>query len=277
MKRIEFVGASGIGKSALLHEVVKHKTGSDSWITFEEARVYLAKTIAVDKVSLRMSQLYLQSNLTRPKKLREYLVAKILDRNSRDIFDATHGKYLDLADAFLEPLHKYNAINSMRKMSLTAFYYQHTLLDTILLDYYKLNKVVVDDEGIIHNTLGFTDEERFRVVYENHANSETSVIPIAVVFCNLGEISYMQRRKNKILQGRGTVLERTFNDDELQKSCRRFMQSAAAKINVLKKFGIPVLEINMENPLQENAPIVYEFITDQSRQALCRNGWLLPR
>ncbi len=264
MKRIEFIGGSGVGKSTLFQEVARHKKRQDAWLTAEEARIYLARTIAVDKTALRLAQLYLKTNMTRTKRLREYLTSKILSRSSRDIFDSIHDKYLDVADAYLEPMYEYDEINSVRKISLTADYYHRFLSEIMLLDYHPLNKVVVFDDGLIHNTSGFSQAERFRTILANHTSHGTSVIPVGIVYCNMNENSYLQRRRDRIRQGRGTALERTLNDDQLQRSCFQFLKSSQGKINVLRNYGIPVLEIDMEDPITVNARPVYEFINDLS-------------
>ncbi|NLN86083.1 MAG: hypothetical protein GX133_00485 [Syntrophomonadaceae bacterium] len=265
MKRIEFIGGSGIGKSTLYREVVRHKKRQDPWMTAAEARGYLAKTIEVDKAALRLAQLYLKTNIPITKRLRGYLTSKILSRYSRDIFDSVHEKYLDVADAFLGPLYEYGEINSVRKLSLYAHYYNQSLLQIMLLDYYKLNEVVVFDDGLIHNTPGFSEEDRFRAILANHANNGTSVIPTGIVYCIMNEKSYLERRKGKIRQGRGTARERTLNDEQLERSCHQFLKSSHGKISLLRKYGIPGLEIDMDDPIKENAQTVYEYIDDLSR------------
>lgn len=69
-------------------------------------------------------------------------------------------------------------------------------------------------------------------------------------------------KKRQDSKGKDTVLERTISDEELEKLCSLAGKSSPDKINVLKKYGLPVLEINMEKPVNENAKTIYEFINE---------------
>jgi hypothetical protein len=259
MKRIEFIGGSGIGKSTLLREFVKMKRPDDRWMTADEAKIYLAKKVNVNKGILkRLLQIYLKIGIF--KRFRVNIAVTILDDFYDNTIDSMQEYYCDAAQLFLESLYEDNNRNSIQKVALAAYYNKLLISEIMLFNYYQLDNLVVYDDSIIHNTLKFGDQDRSSDVFKNHKNSDTGVIPIGVVHCYINEEIYIKRREGRIIQGDGTVLDRTKNDDELAQLCRRALKSAADKINVLKNHRIPVLEVDMANSVKDNAEMVYDFI-----------------
>lgn len=64
----------------------------------------------------------------------------------------------------------------------------------------------------------------------------------------------------RITNGKGAIIERNLNDGEIIDICKDSLKLTEDKINVLKSYNIPILEINMENDVEDNAKVVYNFI-----------------
>ena len=96
MKRIEMIGASGVGKTTLMREVMKLKTENDQWLSLEEMKIKLAKAVDVRDVKyLKHLQLLLKMNLFRQH--RSGIAVLILNRYNREIVDRLHLRYEDIA------------------------------------------------------------------------------------------------------------------------------------------------------------------------------------
>ncbi len=68
MKRIEFVGGSGVRKTTPLKDNIKLKNVRDCWITVEEVRRNLAKTVKPKRELHKLFQLYLLAQTAMLKK-----------------------------------------------------------------------------------------------------------------------------------------------------------------------------------------------------------------
>jgi len=122
MRRIEFIGGPAVGKSTVLNEVIKMRSPDESWITVEETKIHLAKTIELDKKKLqRLMQIYLKQNVL--KKYRYSMASNILNCYRNSVLVRMNEKYSDIADLFMNRIIKSDRINSLHKMGLTSFYF----------------------------------------------------------------------------------------------------------------------------------------------------------
>lgn len=184
MKRIEFIGASGVGKSTLFDELLKIRGPKDNWMSPKEAKIYLAKKEKVTgSIVQKTFQIYLKINLI--KKFQAQMASIILNKHSKNIIDSLGDKYSDVAslklDSVIESLrldllNKNNKRNAVKELFLLKYYYD-SLYEIMLFDYLDLDRIVVFDDGIIHTNLAFSDKEKSSVVLEKHMNNKTSIIP----------------------------------------------------------------------------------------------------
>lgn len=257
MKRIEFVGGSGVGKTTLLKEIIKLKNTQDSWMTVEEARLNLAKTVKPKRKLHKLFQLYLKINIINI--FQQQMTNRILNSYKADVIDSMQDCYSDLADLILEGLIQ-DSRNSVKKIVL-ASYFAKLLFDEIMLfDYFKIKGLVTFHDGIIHVSSAFSYEEKVKMIFENHKKLETSLIPVGVVYCYLDKIECLERRKKRINEGKGASGERGLTNKELKEICHRSLKVAEDKIRVLKNYNIEVLELNMEDSVQDNTKKAYDFI-----------------
>ena len=104
MKRIEFIGGSGVGKTTLFNEIIKLKNTQDSLMTVEEARRHLAKIVKPKRKLHKLFQLYLKINLINI--FQQQMANRILKSYKFDVIDSMQDCYSDLADIILEGLIK---------------------------------------------------------------------------------------------------------------------------------------------------------------------------
>ena len=262
MKRIEFIGGSGVGKTTLLKEIIKLKKGKDHWMTVEEVRRYLAKTVKTKKKLHRLFQLFLKINLINI--LQRPLIRRILNSYTADVLDTMHECYSDVAEYFFDSLYKNINVNSAKKVALASVYHKVLSKEIMLFDYFKVGGLIVFDESIIKNSSVFSDEEKVKILFKNHKELKTIVIPIGIVYCFLDKKKYLERRKNRILEGKGTFIDRTLKYKELERLWYRELKVTEDKIKVLKNYNIEILELNMEDLVSNNAKKAYDFINKLS-------------
>ncbi len=263
MKRIEFIGGSGVGKTTLFLEIIKLKRAKDCWMTVEEARQNLAKTVYPKRKLHKLFQLYLRIN--KIKILQPQMVNRILNSYKVDVIDSMQDRYSDVADLILEGLIN-SSINSVKKIALASYYKQLLFDEIILFDFFKIEGLVAFHDSIIHVSQAFNVEEKVKTIFENHRILKTSLIPVGIVYCYLDKVKCLERRKKRINEGKGSLGERTLKNKELKELNHRSLKVAEDKIKVLKNYNIEILELNMEDSVQDNAKKAYNFINKLSKK-----------
>lgn len=263
MKRIETIGGPGIGKTTLFKEIIKLKKAKDCWVTVEEARRNLAKTVKPKNKLHKLFQFYLKINLI--SIYQQQMAIRILNSYTSDVLDSMWKSYSDVADLIFKGLNKNNN-NAVIKMVLASYCYKLLIKEIMLFDYFKVDDFVVFDESIIHNSSAFSDAKKIELIFKNHEKLKTGVIPKRLIYCFLEEERYLERRKNRIREGKGTLVERTLKQQELKIFCYRSLKYAEEKIKVLKNYNIEILELNMEEPVSDNAKQAYDFINNLSKK-----------
>ena len=258
MKRIEIIGGSGVGKTTLLKEIVKLKKAQDCWMTVEEVKLHLAKTVKPKRKLHRLFQLFLK--ISSINILQSPMMRRILNSYAADVLASMQGYYSDVADLILEVLYKNDNINPLKKMVSAYNYYTILFHGIMLFDYFKVDSLVVFDEGIIKNSSVFSDEERVKFLFDNHRKLETSLMPVGIVYCYLDRIKYLERRKNRIREGKAPFFDINLKFKELEGSCFGTLKVTEDKIKMLKNYNIKILELNMEAPVSVNAKKAYDFI-----------------
>lgn len=260
MYKIEFIGAPAIGKSTVLEKTVTLRSKNDSWLTSKEAKIKIAINKKYKKFNMqKLFQFCLKMGII--KGMHNYLSAFILKEDEKYIWDNLNAKYNDLVFLFLNEINNNKDLNSMVKMKLINFYYG-LIKEYIILDYFIFNNLLVYDEGIIHNNDAFKNEKICGEFIQKNIQQKTNIIPSGIIYCFINDGSvYLKRRIERIKKGNGIFLERQLNNKEIELLCSRSLKSANNKVNILKKYNIPILEIDMSNPIEDNAKKVYKFIS----------------
>lgn len=163
-------------------------------------------------------------------------------------------------DLFLEDLYYDSSVNSLQKLGKTNRFYNILLNRYMIFDYFKLDNLLVYDEGFVHFCSMYGNKEKSGKIINKHILGKMGTFPLGIVYCYTTTKENVKRRKNRVQQGNGNVMERTLNHSELTDLCHRSIVLTDNKIKVLKNYDIEILEINMENPIKDNAKQVYDFL-----------------
>jgi thymidylate kinase len=260
MKKIEFIGASGVGKTTFYKELLALNKKNRIWKTPAEARIKIAKDMDIKDLK-GLKKLYLLCLKLNIFPSRHSIFASFVLNNYMN--EKTYNeiyKYDDLISLMLKAINDDNETEAFRKCKFIAFYINLIIHDVLALEDLRENELIVYDDGIVHNISGLVIEERFNMMTKKNHNILKYIFPQGVIFCELTVEENIKRRKKRIADGKGTFLENNISHEKIVQICRRSIDYANKKIILLEKFNIPVLKINMNDPVRENARLVNEFI-----------------
>lgn len=259
-RRIEFIGASGIGKTTLLHALLRQRPAGEPWVTPREAVIKLARR---QTCPLRANPwraglaLALKWNVA-PRK--SYgLALRILQPMLTAARHACGPDYEGLTSALEDWLQTAEELSPRQQEYARAFY--RGLLDRqLLLDFGQVPEWVVDDDGLISNNPGLAVPETVRARPENHPRRQEKFRPAAAIYCFLDLDEYHHRRLQKKSGRRGTFLDRNLTAGKSLGLCRRVLEGSARKAEWLQAENTPMLALNMAGHLQDNAVRAHAFI-----------------
>ena len=261
MKKIEFIGASGVGKTTLFNEILRNRSEEASWITPTEARIQLAKTeqVEVPKFSLQaLMQTCLRMNIF--KRRHAFLSDHVLRRLEQKVLLESMSQYNDIIDLSLREIAMDENVEPYKKVSFIDFYMNLILHDILTIEKYNDHSLVVYDDGLIHNSYAVNDESKFDNLLNKNPSLIEKVLPQGGVFCELSAVDNLSRRKSRISNGRGHLLEIQQDDDQLYKFCEESIRISNQIISIFEKYGIPVLRLDMNESNEKNIALFNQFI-----------------
>jgi len=263
-KRIEFIGASGVGKSMLYKHLIQHNFERKRWETPHEARIRICRSIrgkkmdAKRKLALGLIKLGVEGSISRK------CVKLILSSYRKDVFDQSLKLYNPLFDIKFLSLSK-SSIPPYIKFRSAELYLKRVYWDVAILDHFNCTEIVVYDDGIIHNNSGVCDVKQYSETLTKYPGSEEKANPIAIVYCKLSVQENYMRRFNRIQSGKGTFIERSIQEDKLYAECEKSTINAEKKVETMRAYGISILEIDMKESIQNNSERVNYFIQSEVR------------
>lgn len=259
--KIEFIGASGVGKSTLFNEITENKPETAIWLTPLEARISLAKnkrirqcTQSSHAIMLALLKLHLF------KQKHALLSSYVLRDDVKELIYNSMDSYNDIIELSLQALVTNQKIEPYRKAIFMEFYANLIIQDVLLPELLSGNPIIVYDDGIIHNSVGLTDETRFRELSNKNPSLLKRLLPQGVVFCELSLDDNLNRRKRRIAEGKGTILENQLTDEELIDICKESIETSEKIIDIFKRHSIPILRLNMNNSTKGNVKLFNQFI-----------------
>ncbi len=261
MRRIEIIGASGVGKTTLYREMVKIKDAKDDWVSLEEAKLELINTVAPALVPIdRMLQAILKLKIF--PQYHGFMIGRILGQYDSQVFDAVHKNYDIIADAGLSSMQHNKEESSMKRLALASYLYKILIKDIMPFAYFRNNALILYDDGIIHNLSVFSDEVASVKIYDHSLQNETGIVPVGVIYCYTSLQENLRRRNIRISQNKGTVIERSLEDGILKDQCIESLRSASCKAQILQSYGVEVKKIDTSESLRKNAEMATTFIRD---------------
>lgn len=255
MRRIDFFGAPGVGKSTLYNEFLRRRKNSKVWMTPREAKIKLAlehlKKSNINKKEF-LAKLVLKNFLLKPIHLQ--LADDIL-------FTLEENNILDKRHIYNEFINKVLlcALNeekdpTRRLIGLNWFYYK--LLFVSLLDSSTDNTTVIFDESLSQKVYG--------IIYQNNNINLKEIEdyfnmippPLCVVYCKLDPeetFNRLKKRKKVIPGHRGLSENLLFEKINIQ------LELASIGVNVLNSRGVKIIDVNTKNFLEAVDLLEYEI------------------
>ncbi len=257
MRRIEILGASGVGKTTLFEKVLCARQKNDDFKTPAEARIQIIKSIYKGLLPLNRRSLIKYNIL---KKYHDKWALEILRKYNVKAILSSSNIYDGLIELFLSFLMKNRKLTPVRKLEKCQLYYRQILHDLILLEYFNVGFIIFSDAGILMHNQGIADEKAYRKILSQNPSFTHKINPTGIVYCKLSAETSFRRRKHRISSGVVRDIEIDLGDKELLASCKMSLESAEKKANVMKSLGVPVLEIDVAENTSKNTESVLEFI-----------------
>lgn len=257
MRKIEFLGASGVGKTYIFNRLIESRsTINDNWVTPGEVKIKIAKSIGNGCFPLNR-RTAMRYNLFKNK--HSEWAEDILRKYYVEAFDKCLSTYQGLVELLINGLTRITYINSFDKIKICDFYIS-CIKRIAVLDYFNVSDLVVFDDGIIHNNFGIIDFLSYKNIACPTLDIKSKINPVAVVFCKLSLEDNLIRRKKRIAENNGTFLEKKLNDSQLRLLCEKSLEDSQNKVEIMKTMGVPVLEVDMTRNQNENIIDILRFI-----------------
>ena len=258
MKRIDFLGAPGVGKTTLFNELLKQRGHcGKKWMTPQESKILIAKQ-------------YVRSDLWSLKEFIRFLILQFANPVVQK--KLTENIYKSLADkAFKEKLEEWmpfielcgKSLGDTGKPSYYRFLLAKWLLsqleDVALIELNNFNKQVIFEESLSQKAVGLMPWDYILGEKQSIEFYNLMPPPGAVVLLRADPEKVTERLMNRkseklIVQHRGLsyhdLLERT-------KIATLIIKTGAETLN---KRGIPILDLDGLLPVQELLQKTFNFI-----------------
>lgn len=252
LKRVDFFGAPGVGKSTLYKELIKQRPKSKPWLTPGEAKIIWAQQYATKNANTKteiLKAFLLKSNIF--KKLHPFLAEQVVKPAMANMLWDQKNEYADFIEVALsgaaikekEPLRRLLGLAWFFDVFATAVFFSHMLN----------NQLVFFDESLCQKVFGVLDCKSN--LYENITVQyfENIPRPDVFIFCELDQNVLFQRitARSKVIPG-----HRNLSKDELYEAIR-VQQSIAdiGKIALIKR-GSVLIKLDMRNNVPDNIDII---------------------
>lgn len=263
MKRIEMVGASGVGKTTLYEKLDRIPKTKRSYLTLKDAykTAALSCEIPVRQVKLFIYQQLLKSGLVKNKErglgkviLIEHINKKTDIRSKYDPFNIS----FDIMYHYLKGEPSPYLVEKRMKKFLNA-------VDNYLLLKQGLpgNDLVLIDEGILHSHKGIT-EYGFKKYNHQQLKMDPAFNADGIIHClNTEEIVFKQALKRKE-EGIKTFGQGHLNRVELREHVKKSLLINKKKVEGFREIGIPVMQIHTGEKIEVIFKKINEFYSSLS-------------
>ncbi len=259
MRKVEFFGFSGVGKTTLYNKVFTYRTSNDLWVSPEEALVDIVKANFTTK-----------NLLSRRGLLKLNIFTKYYLKWSREILHSNRWKtfsivenYNEWLSLFVEAFHIMDS-TAREKIEFTDLFHQ-LIKDYAFLEYYEYEKTVVFNEGLFQCNPGLELLPNYKDFVYKKRDIYISTASQGVVFCKLPAEENFKRRIKRINEGNPSLLEKLINDDILMKECIEGEKSMLKRMEIIRETGLNILELDMSEHMDSNVEKVVLFINEISK------------
>ena len=269
MKRIDFLGAPGVGKSTIYHELVRQRTKLDTWMTPEEARTKTkceyslqnARSVKEHAVAgLLKNGVCIKLLPSFSKRMLETILDTYqFDKYERETIWVEKERYADFFNVALKSATIEEKEPLRRLMGITHFY--SVARDVIFLEHSSFPGLVLFDESLSLRVYGITRSRKgfFESATEDYFNNIP--LPAGLIYCSLDPEKTFQRIKQRSLpmpgqHGKIIPGHRDLESAPLLESIEVQLDKAAIGADVLRNRGVKVLDIDMKDSLTYNVNVI---------------------
>lgn len=266
MRRIEFIGASGVGKSTLLREMEKIRDHNAVWISRKEMYRKIQKsTPPLNPFSIRRLLIYVSAffNLSGINKVRVF--SKLLSNDQMKAYKIGLKKYSGYLGMIIEGVANKATYSPIKKMHRLEYFFS-LVQELALFESFDPQEIIVFCESVIHNTPGTTDFDKYRNMLGKYQDGHVGITPSAVIHCFLDAPENIGRRIKRGAAKDKFLHKQPKGNASLNEQIARAIIAAQKKTTVMKACNIPVLEINMAESIEDNAAKACAFIRSIRKQ-----------
>ena len=262
MRRIEFIGASCVGKSTLFNKVLSLRDINDNWSYPSESQLNIVKQLQDRKYGFNRRGLIMMG-LWRSQHAK--WVREILENYKNPALMAFADVFDGLVGLYMKHLDTDKSVSNIRKLQLLNLYYNRLVYDVILPLYYSPDALNVYDDGIIAINSGIFDVTEFKINALSENKNASIVLPVGVIYCKLSLNSNVLRMNKRVNKGQGNYAIRKMKEQEIEKNCHKGLLAAQGIFTVMDALSIPSIIVDMEKDVLFNAKQVIKFIRTFSR------------
>jgi hypothetical protein len=239
MKIIEFIGPQAIGKSTTFKAFMKMNI-KNKFITEQQAYQDILNFRRKD-LTLMKKLFYIILKFSLYKKLKNIGFSYLINSIKDNVYKQYNDLYEPIINSFFEGFNKMNDIPARFKIRFTTYYYK--LIQThILLKHTPINKIVVLEEGIIHNNFG--------IMNISDLSQIKHLMPELLICLKLEDQLYLKRRFNRDEKENNN---RKFSHSDLTKKYMEYINKNDKKIEFFIENNIPCLVLNADDKPKDNA------------------------
>ncbi len=257
MQRVDFLGASGVGKSTFYKELLNNRTKSAVWMTPIEAKTKIAYQY-IRQNGGSVKEYLFRAMLKRAlcKRLHPLLVRNILFNQQQESIWREKDRYAQ----FFETALKGATIKEnpcLRLLRIVWFY--EALNDVLFIENSKLSGLVLFNDSL---------SQRFNIILSSSQGYCKTLafdyfknipLPFGLIYCKLNE----DKTINRIIK-RSTIktifAHRDIEFEVLFKNIQLQLSIAEIGADVLKSRGVKVFEIDMENLPENNVKLITDAL-----------------
>jgi len=262
MKRVEFLGASGVGKSTLIKNILDTRKAHDHWYLPEEARRQIAQSLTYKNakgLKQLISLFIVKHDIGKPVTIRT-AVDILLMRYEPAVYETTARKYSGIIDLMIHKINSDPSIEPLIKAHIIKTAYNSLIRNVALIDHFGFEHVVLYDESLFKNNMWFFNTEDYRALITARTNHQSCENPDLIVYCDLSIEETFRRRKERIAKRNRKDQESLMNDDNLMRSCQKMRLFTESKVKALKENDINVLTLDMTQDLFVNTNKVIDSL-----------------
>ena len=260
MKRIDFLGASGAGKSAVFDAIARSASREKQWFTPKEAKTAAARQYI--KQNKRMVKdfkptLLLNLPLFRPfhPQVSNYVLrthgTKLLWENAQRDKPFLNTVLKGAGFENREPLHRLLGIN----------WFVPVYRDVLIMENSPLESLVIFDESLSQKVYGITHWKQGAFEEITAAYFNSIPLPAGLIHFKIASQTAMERLNER---PKVTTGQRNSTGEELFNVISAQVDIARTGADIIKYRGVKVLEIESELPIERKVVYINKFIADSN-------------